>query len=691
MKQISLTLCTLALLSHSVSISAYEIDTHEKLSIEAYSASDLQKNPDVQGSLGLVASDKFPGSDGIRKSIIQLIGTGAKFEDDTNGIKRPLNHFYNPLNNQPLTVKGITLGATSPDWALEDMGNINNQSNSFKDARQYFYDALTLPVTQQIRDKFWGLTFQTLGQVIHHIQDMAQPQHVRNDAHCDVGILGCGIFFFNPSLYEKYSDDQRKKGVLPFSGYTPVYSSADTATFSSPRKFWHTTDGKGMADYTNRGFVSAGTIFDSSFPSPVLDINAKLDFDIKALLPGTSLKGNVRFYGNTVTDNYTGASVNNPMEVTSSIFDDDLQKYATLGKKTVFTLNRFNFNAAHALLIPRAVGYSAGLINYFFRGKMQISLPPEGVYSVTDASTSGGFSTVKLVLSNQSPAGEDMTGGQVVAVAKFHTNTCYKNDLSGEIGLPANSYSTCRSSAEQIIVSAPNPLTLAVGASSTPLSFVFSSPIPLSATDLYLHVVYRGQLGQELDAVAVTTLDIAEPTTFDITNMTDYFLLNGIFYKIPTPYNQTTVPSQVDPALFAYIDVNANGIYNPGIDNNLSRRSLSYQFAFGGGTALGSMTVTPSGFARFAVLVNNANGPNTVLKLTKQTYGYTEAIPIAPNINQQDAVSGLPTYSPPDLSRGHYVYQSSPDHGFYPTIVPIPPTLDALLNLVPQAISINFP
>lgn len=63
-------------------------------------------------------------------------------------------------------------------------------------------------------------------------------------------------------------------------------------------------------------------------------------------------------------------SVNNPMAVTRSIFDAELEKYATLGKKAVYTLNRFNFDVAHSFLIPRAVAYSAGLINYFFRGKI---------------------------------------------------------------------------------------------------------------------------------------------------------------------------------------------------------------------------------------------------------------------------------------------------------------------------------
>lgn len=382
----------------ALSAHAYEQPTHRELSGSAAEASVLNENNGILKDIGLWGlrdpSQSFPNAKGDSRTLLDLIKDGADYEDSTDVIKRPFNHFYNPLNNQPLSVKGYALGATSPDWALEDGGNITNQSNSFRDARQYFYDALTLPVEQKIRDKFWGFTFQTLGQVIHHIQDMAQPQHVRNDAHCDAGVFGCGIFFYNPSLYEKYSDKQREKGALPFAGYNPVYSSTDTAAFNSPRKLWHTADGKGIADFTNRGFVSAGTIFDSAFPSPVLDLSRKLDFDIKDLVPGTSLKGKVSFYGNTVTDNFTGVSVNNPMAVTRSIFDAELEKYATFGKKAVYTLNSFNFDVAHSLLIPRAVGYSAGLINYFFRAKIDF---------IEDTNNPG-----KYVIKNLGP--EDMKG-----------------------------------------------------------------------------------------------------------------------------------------------------------------------------------------------------------------------------------------------------------------------------------------
>lgn len=369
---------------------AYEVDTHEEMSAAAVATSVLKNQTDVLVNLGLkplTDLQTFPSSQGNPRTVVQLFREGANFED-TLGIGRPRNHFYNPLNGAPLSLGILPLGSPSPDWALEDRGEITGilgfgkQEFSYRDARQYFYDALTKS-TKSERDKNFGLTFQTLGQVIHHVQDMAQPQHVRNDQHLELktsyelalcvigGGISCATYFSikNPSLYEAYTNRDDVRRGLPFSGYAPVYSSTDTATFNKPRKFWHSVDGKGLADYTNRGFVSAGTIFDSSFPA-VLDTTSKQSFDIQTLLPGTSLKGMMTFYSSTVTDKYAGSSVVNRRAATSSIFDADIKKYATSDKKEVLTLNRFNFDAAHALLIPRAVGYSAGLINYFFRGKI---------------------------------------------------------------------------------------------------------------------------------------------------------------------------------------------------------------------------------------------------------------------------------------------------------------------------------
>lgn len=373
---------TVLLLALARTSSAYLPTTHEDLSENALNRSVLN-GTGLLTSLGLqeVLKDEtlqgFPNSKGARQSIKDLFRGGANFEDD---FPRSLNHFFNPLNGSGLTF-GIVTGLPSPDWALEDHGDVNGQEFSYKHARQYFFDALTKPVKAE-RDRNFGLTFQTLGQVIHHLQDMAQPQHVRNDPHCDA-IFPCGLVgLHNPSLYEKYTDDVRNN--LPFGGYAPVYDDSNTSIFTIPRKLWRTSPegqsdisrGMGIAEYTNRNFVSAGTNFDKPglFPSPVFDPATKQEVDIKTLIPGTGLSGIVTFYGNIVQDTLRpGETRANPRASTESIFDQDLR---AIGKDPVFSLNRFNFDQAHKFLIPRAVAYSAGLINYFFRGQIDILPDP---------------------------------------------------------------------------------------------------------------------------------------------------------------------------------------------------------------------------------------------------------------------------------------------------------------------------
>lgn len=381
---------------------SYEVDTHFELAKKAFAASVLEADPDVWTNLGISSMQFFPNSKNTKGDPQTLLSEGAKFEDTLDFGTRALNHFFNPVTGKPLTIFNLPLpNRTSPDWALEDGGQIDGtfalggQDYSYRDAREYFYKALTA-ADKSDREKNFGLTFQTLGMVVHHIQDMAQPQHVRNDQHlelssntqslltsafCIRGPTACVLFLGtyyaikNPSLYEKYTNE--KRGSLVYSGYGPVYSANDRSTFDTPRKFWLTDDGKGIAQYTNTNFLSAGTI---STSPPTIDSANKRDFDIQHLMPGTQLRGTVSFYASTVTDRYLAAGPDNPrlnpMAVSASIFDAELKKYAP-GKKTLFTLNRFNFDVAQAFLIPRAVAYSAGLINYFFRGKIDFLPDPQ--------------------------------------------------------------------------------------------------------------------------------------------------------------------------------------------------------------------------------------------------------------------------------------------------------------------------
>ena len=258
---------------------AYEIDTHAAISDKG---ADQSENLTASlPTLGLMSLDDdlvFLPAQGAVMSARKWIQFGVQAEDDRvpelgSPVARFRHHFYNPhnlsLNGGGLTFSpdfpcnaaegvGLLPGLPSPDWALEENGV--SQEYSFIDARDALRNGLTAQSAAE-REKNLALLFRTLGQVLHHIQDMAQPQHTRNDPHgpwC-FGVKG-------RSLYEEYTNLLRVRDALPYLGYDTVYRETDTTTFDTPRKFWTTSEGKGMADYSNRGFVSAGTNFDKYDP-----------------------------------------------------------------------------------------------------------------------------------------------------------------------------------------------------------------------------------------------------------------------------------------------------------------------------------------------------------------------------------------------------------------------------------------
>lgn len=174
--------------------SAYEVETHKTITRFSGRTSSLNMSATLE-QLGLVRLDLYDSKQSFPSypfddfalpkslSIGKLIEFGAGYEDERRFIQA-IHHFYNPADGRAPTVGGSTPGKPSPDWALEDKEEIGDQPFSYKKARNYLFDALTLP-SKVDRDKNWGKTFQTVGHVIHHLQDMAQPQHVRNDPHCD--------------------------------------------------------------------------------------------------------------------------------------------------------------------------------------------------------------------------------------------------------------------------------------------------------------------------------------------------------------------------------------------------------------------------------------------------------------------------------------------------------------------------
>lgn len=375
----------------------YDPDTHTKLSMHALKHSVLASSQKLK-DLGLKgvqvsnSSQTFYDHDRENKwTVLELVQHGAWYEDE-RAATQALHHFFNPLNGQALTVGGITPGVPSPDWALKDQFN----PFSYRKARQYFYWALTKS-SKSDRENYWGSTFQTMGHIIHHIQDMAQPQHVRNDIHCDKPICQLIGIPYHVTGYEQWTRDNP-----PADAWFNNYGNLDLNIFNTPRKFWTTTEGDGtggmgIAEYANRGFFSAGTLTSPDFSLPVINPGFTSKWDVATLCADSiqngrppkdceGIKGVMYFEGNTVFDTLRPNETYDNLRARSySVFDQDLKNK---GKGAVYALNRFNFDEAQKFLLPRAVSYSAGLIDYFFRGNIDMAPDPEnpGKYIVKNLS-----------------------------------------------------------------------------------------------------------------------------------------------------------------------------------------------------------------------------------------------------------------------------------------------------------------
>jgi len=239
-----------------------------------------------------------------------------------------------------------------------------------------------------------------------------------------------------------------------------------------------------------------------------------------------------------------------------------LNSYPSLQRQAL-KLDSSTHNDFAEKLLPRAVGYSAGLLNYFFRGTIEITAPSTYVYSIVDGSqtpyvdnATGNqhqqFTHIKTKVKNTTQS-EEIQGGILQAVARYKIIPNYAPDLSNYppdgIVMSALTYSYSVSSTQ--IISSLSSTT------SAEFTFDFSdSPIPAGITDLILQVVFKGTLGNEMkNAVAVGMKDLMEPTHLVLWNLTDMFSLDGHLYTAGTIINDPDLLAKTNGAYIYPIDM----------------------------------------------------------------------------------------------------------------------------------------
>jgi hypothetical protein len=416
-------------------------------------------------------------------SILRWVEEGGLREDDGAwydylfGRARSYRHFHDPL--RPWAEGGLSPTLPfSRRWesAVRWAQQTNQQAEtgfgdfSWVNARASFHQALTAE-TPAAREAAFAQTFRALGQVMHLLTDMSVPEHVRDDRHPIEGPFG----------YEGWVLAQHRGGAaaaglapylqggppvdpalfaLPPRPGEPIAVSPIARLFDSDRYEGETPDPAvtaeaviGLAEVTNANFFSAGSVH-FPYPHPVR----------AALVPYQAT------YEKTGTRRIYYYKPAPGLVVTPALVECVLDEVAnTRGVCPDDAV--FRATAQH--LLPRAVTYSAALLDYFFRGRLEVQRDGR-----------------RLRVVNRSP--EALGEGGILTV--------YRDTAEGvraEMGAVSLALTT----------SVPKDNT------DAPIYLTLPDPPP----DGRLTVVYRGRVGAEPDAVIGQVVPelIAEGLAYD--------------------------------------------------------------------------------------------------------------------------------------------------------------------------------
>lgn len=389
---LSLFVSSLVIADAAPPLYAYDAVTHGELAVSAAIVSSVEQT--MRDALGLRDGLRTPFSKTLARDWVRA---GATLEDEPP--LRPFHHFHNPLvepwEAAGLDVGGLAGGQSSALWQqnpsqhtsrLRFIGltlETGGGNWSWQDARRRYRDALTgasrddrdnsLPPG---REQTFAELFQNLGQLTHLVQDAAVPAHVRNDAH---------PFLLNPDWYEDGTKRIRENDFSLFTALlnpaepppaptaavftptgralapVPIARLIDTDAFRGDNPDVLARRDLGVAEYTNGNFLSRDTLFTRfALPRPASITQGPLVPD------GSEVRRYFRKVGDgEVIEHFVAEGMLH--QARSEV------EGGPSGPSVWMLDDRVHLDYA-ARLLPRAVAYSAALLDYFFRGRLDLEL-----------------------------------------------------------------------------------------------------------------------------------------------------------------------------------------------------------------------------------------------------------------------------------------------------------------------------
>jgi hypothetical protein len=302
---------------------------------------------------------------------------------------RSVNHYHNPLI-KPWDSAGLNgniigtsvTGQSQILWAQNQNQSLGGNW-SWPDARRYFYIALTgrdsggniVASTQKEKERYFADTFRALGQLMHLVHDASVPEHVRNDIHIlpayeatvnKIRVLREDLW--NPWILNPITFDKSILNITSDHPNAPVPISRiiDTDLYNEynpgiTKTLVNSAQIIGIAEYTNANFLSSDTMFKAEFPHPMREVVTLWTDEV-----------NSRQY---LRKTVNGDAVDH-LAAVSLLYVYRWRYFPQPDRWLLVGLDPRCHEEYASKLIPRAVGYSAGLLNYFFRGKLQVTSIP---------------------------------------------------------------------------------------------------------------------------------------------------------------------------------------------------------------------------------------------------------------------------------------------------------------------------
>jgi hypothetical protein len=438
-------------------VHAYEETTHSILTAVAVQQADIYKDATLLKKLGFPSREqesyRIVRQGGLQAgtplALDAHIAAGAMYED-SQFLRVVCHHFFDPQANggqgigltplaSPLVNGCVNLtggagGIESPLWILEDRQAVEFSGAPTRYSMRRGYGALKQSLAapnKSDRSYAQSLALQMLGHMVHHVQDMAQPQHTRNEIHVHGSDIPQLLVEEAAAAYEVST--QKVEASIPdlVLNINSRYGPVDPSRFPTARHYWHTpgTLGRfvGMAEFAGQNFLTyksslgafgvdavtgVPTVFlrNPNFPLPsgTNPDGTSMRFEegsvaTEPLVNGQSVTGRRYYLKGQVSDGYSG-----------------VVKEEILGTKSLFpwaTEDERVFDTRRKILLPRTVAFSVSLIDYFFRGRISLAQSTSGSWLLRNSGRYALVGKVTLYTEDKDGTRSPLAGAASIPVS----------------------------------------------------------------------------------------------------------------------------------------------------------------------------------------------------------------------------------------------------------------------------------